>query len=317
MKILSFSSCFPSGKDPARGIFVLQRLSALAKLAEIDVVHPVPWFPGYKGQSPQPGCKQEKIAGLAVHHQRFFYLPGLLKSLDGRFYSRGLHRWLGRYFSTFGRSDILDAHFAWPDGVGVSHLARRFGLPFTITLRGKINSRIRNRSMRAQIAEALCRADAVISVSRQMAETALSLGVAEEKIIVIPNGVDQTLFSPTGRIEARRVLGLDDRGPLLACVAAVEHNKGHEEMIEAVSSLPSDVRLVIVGGQTDGGVYLRRLGRIVEEKGLTGRVTFVGCQPHEKIATYFNAADVSVLFSHAEGCPNVVLESLACGTPVV
>ncbi len=281
------------------------------------MVHPVSWFPGYKGRPARPGCKQEQIAGLTVHHPRFFYLPGVLKSLDGRFYSRGLTRWLDRYFESFGRPDILDAHFVWPDGVGVSHLARRFGLPFTITLRGKINSRIRNRAMRTRIADALRRADAVISVSQQMAETAVSLGVSEEKVVVIPNGVDMGLFQPIARSEARRRLGLDERGPLLVCVAALERNKGYEELIEAVSRLPADVHLIIVGGQTDGGAYLRRLCRLVEEKGLAGRVTFAGRQPHEIVAAYFNAADVSVLASHAEGCPNVVLESLACGTPVV
>ena len=129
MKVLSFSSCFPSSQDPQRGIFVLHRVAALAKLAKLEVVHPIGWFPGFQGEFDNPPSSCEQIDGVSVHHRRYLYLPGLFKSLDSVSYARGLRRWLDRYVAQDGPVGLLDAHFAWPDGVAVSRLARRLDLP--------------------------------------------------------------------------------------------------------------------------------------------------------------------------------------------
>ena len=317
MRVLSFSSSFPSRANPASGVFVHRRLRALAEHVDLTVVHPVPWFPLYRPVTPGSSCRQEEIEGLAVHHPRFFYLPGVLKRFDGWFYCLGLSRWLRRHIRAAGRPDVLDAHFAWPDGVGVSYLARRLDLPYVITLRGTINPRYQVPCFRRRMADALRGASAVISVSRAMASIAVELGADERKVHVIPNGVDTSMFSPMPRAEARRRLGLPEWGPLIVSVASLKPDKGHGEVIEALSRLPKDAHLVIVGAETDRGAYLRSLKSRLREDGLTGRVTFEGPQPHSTMPQYFNAADVSVLASHHEGCPNVVLESLACGTPVV
>lgn len=317
MTVLSFSSSFPSRWDPTAGVFVLRRLAAVGERVPLEVVHPVPVWPVVgrlvaRGRLPSA----ETIDGLRVHHRPFAYLPGLLKRWDGRFYAAGLAGWLGSYCRE-RRPTLLDAHFIWPDGVGVARLARRLALPYTITLRGTILPRYGLGCFRERIAGALRGAAAVISLNRRMAEIAVELGAEPAGVHLIPNGVDADRFAPAPRPAARQQLGLSEDARLVVSVASLRPVKGHEDLLAALARLPADVRLVVIGRKMHRGVYLRRLKALAVELGVARRVRFAGVVPPETVAAFLNAADVSVLASHSEGCPNVVLESLACGTPVV
>jgi len=283
----------------------------------LQVVSPVPSFPGRTRLRGSPGPARDQLLGMTVHRQPFFCFPGIFKSLDGRLYARGLRPWL-RQFVARWRPDILDAHFVWPDGVGVSILARQLGLPYAITLRGKIYPCLEIPSQRRQCAEALRGAAAVISVDSRMAERAADLGVSRERIHVIPNGVDLDRFCPRDKRAVRRDLGLPLEGRLLVSVAHLGERKGHQETLRALARLPEDVKLVLVGGDSAshrGG--RKQLEKLAGSLGIGDRVLFVGRQPYDRVPLYYDAADASVLASWREGCPNVVLESLASGTPVV
>jgi len=316
MRVLSFSYCFPSSVRPTWGVFVLQRLAALARLVRLEVASPVPVFPllsRLRGGLPAP---VEEHGGLAVHYPRWAYVPGLLKSLDGRLYARGVRRWFDAACRRH-RPDLLDAHFVWPDGVGVSHLAQRAGLPYVITLRGKLLEHMQVPSHRSQCAEAMRGAAAVISVSGEMADVAAEMGVPRDRLHVIPNGVDLDRFAPRDRDGARRTLGLPPDGRIITTVAHLKATKGHGDLVEALAHLAADVRLVIVGGDLDRGAYRAQLTERIGELGLGNRVVLAGRQPYDRVPLYLAAADVVCLASHREGCPNVVLEGLASGRPVV
>jgi len=312
VRVLSFSYCFPEPAHPSWGVFVLQRLAALAKLADLEVVAPVPAFPLWHRLRGLLPPKNDQLAGLRVYRPRFFYTPGIFKSADAWFYGRGLGRWLADTCRA-SRPDILDAHFIWPDGVGVGHLARRMGLPYVVTLRGKLYPSLENASMRRQCARALREASAVISVSTPMAEIASELIGSEKTIHVIPNGVDLRRFSPDDKARCRRALGLAPQGRLLVSIAHLKQTKGHDEVVGALAGQDKDVRLVIVGGEVLHDGYTDRLRGLTRRLGVADRVILAGSQPYERIPLYINAADVCVLGSWREGCPNVVLESLACG----
>ena len=316
MKVLSFSYCFPNSRTPTWGVFVQQRLTAMADLVDLEVVSPTPTFPlvtrlrgGLPAESNAPG-------GLRIHRPRYLSLPGILKSIEGRMYARGLRRWLGD-FCARRRPDVLDAHFVWPDGVGVGLLARRLGIPYTITLRGWLYEAMGNKHILRQCVEAMQHAAGIISVSGHLAQTAAELGVDRSRIHVIPNGVNTDQFFPRDKDLCRKELGLPTDGRLIVTVAHLGPRKGHLEALEAIARLPEDVRLVLVGGDPEGGKNERRLRGRIGELGLDGRVLLAGPQPYARVPLYLCAADASVLASYREGCPNVVLESLACGTPVV
>jgi glycosyltransferase involved in cell wall biosynthesis len=311
--VLSFSYCFPSKVNPNRCVFVLYRLAALAKRVDLEVVAPESVFAAARNRTVEP---VEEMRGLAVHRPQYFYVPGILKSLDGRFYGRGLRRWFEAYCER-RRPDLLDVHFVWPDGVGIYHMVRDSGIPFIITLRGLLNYCVTKRSMKRQCAVALNAAAAVISVSQPMARMAVEMGVPEERITVIPNGVDKTVFFPRDRTECRRQLDLPLDRRLIVSVAHLKRTKGHDEVVRAMAKLPDDVVLIVIGGDIDRGGYRRHLAELISQLKLDERVILAGKRPHETIPLYLSAADLTVLASHREGCPNVVLESLGCGTPAV
>jgi glycosyltransferase involved in cell wall biosynthesis len=315
LKILSFSYCFPNAAKPNWGVFVFQRLSALARDNDLKACSPIPWFPILSSRNGYQGAEIDEWSGLTVYRPRFFYFPGIFKNHDARFYTRGLRSWLQLMFRTW-RPDVLDAHFVWPDGVAVAGLARETGIPYAITLRGKLYECLPIPSQKRQCADALKDAAAVISVSRPMAQEAVKLGVSKDKVAVIPNGVDLERLKPRDKRWCRAQLGLPQEGRILVTVAHLGHRKGHHEVLQALSDLPRDVQLAIVGGGAQGGTADDLRG-IAAKLGLTDRLILPGPQPYDRIPLYFCAADASVLASYREGCPNVVLESLACGTPVV
>jgi teichuronic acid biosynthesis glycosyltransferase TuaC len=315
MRVLSFSYCFPNHVNTTWGVFVYQRLAALAEREELQVCSPAPWFPVLSARRGDPGPEKDEWKELTVHRPRFFYIPGVLKSHDARFYAKGLSRWL-REFCQVWRPDVLDAHFIWPDGVGVALLAKELKLPYIITLRGKLYECLPIPSQSEQCAAALQCASAVISVSGRLAEEARKLGVSEDRLVIIPNGIDREYFHSRDKCTCRKELGLPVEGRLLVTVAHLGHRKGHHEVIRALAGLPDDVRLVIVGGPAQGGT-LETIRAVAKDVGVEDRLILPGHQLYEKVQLYFSAADLSVLASYREGCPNVVLESLACGTPVV
>ena len=315
MKILSFSYCFPNHVNPNWGIFVYHRLSALARHNDLKVCSPVPWFPILSSRNGNEGPVKDEWHELNVYRPRFFYFPKILKNYDARLYARGLRPWL-REICKIWKPDILDAHFVWPDGVAIAQLALEFGLPYVITLRGKLYECLPIAQQKKQCEKALKNASAVISVSNLMAQEAVKLGVQKEKLVVIPNGIDREKLFPKDKEKARCQLGLPEKSRIFVTVAHLGHRKGHHEVIEAVSGLPDDVCLVIVGGAAQGGTA-ENLKAVAEKFGVADRLILPGPQPYEKIPVYFSAADASVLASYREGCPNAVLESLACGTPVV
>ncbi|MGD9826222.1 glycosyltransferase [Desulfobacter sp.] len=312
MKILSFSYCFPNETNPNWGIFVFQRIKALSKFADLQVCSPVPWFPFLA-----PGKKivHGIWKGLEVSRPRFFYTPKILKNNDARFYARGILPWVKKLCRTW-QPDILDAHFVWPDGVGVSLIARDIGIPYVITLRGKLFECMKEPSQVRQCAEALKDASAVISVSSGLAEAAIKLGADLARISVIPNGVDAENFNIKDKSACRKSLGLPEDKKILVTVAHLGHRKGHHEVIRALSGLSEDVCLVLVGGPAQGGNHETIMAE-AEKSGVARQIILAGPQPYDQVARYFSAADASVLASYREGCPNAVLESLACGTPVV
>jgi glycosyltransferase involved in cell wall biosynthesis len=161
----------------------------------------------------------------------------------------------------------------------------------------------------------LPKADAVVAVSRSLADGVAELGVARERISVIRNGVDTELFRPRTVTEARQGLGYgDDRRKWLVFVGLMVKDKGIFELLAAFSRIAgrrSDVTVVFVGQGPDLGACR------AEAAPLGDRVIFAGARPLAEIPLWMAAGQALVLPSHHEGTPNVLLEAMACGRRVV
>jgi glycosyltransferase involved in cell wall biosynthesis len=208
--------------------------------------------------------------------------------------------------------DAIDAHYLYPDGVAAVWLGQRFGLPVVLTARGTDVSLIPQFARpRRLILQAIAGAAAVIAVSAALRQALVDMGAPEAKITVLRNGVETTLFRPPAdRAAARAELGIVR--PTLISVGLLIKRKGHHRTIEAMTRLP-DFDLIILGD----GPERDRLNALILRLGLGDRVRLPGGRPHAELPLWYGAADASVLSSSREGWANVLLESMACGTPVV
>jgi glycosyltransferase involved in cell wall biosynthesis len=197
--------------------------------------------------------------------------------------------------------------------VAALRIARKLGLPLMITARGSDISLIAQRGRsRAQVLEAMSLASENIAVCEALRQEMIRLGAAPERVHTIRNGVDLELFRPTGdREEIRRRWKVPAEAKLVVSVGALIERKGHHLTIDAVAQLPG-VHLIIAGE----GPERRPLERQIRALGIVDRVKLVGAIPHPELPSLYESADLSVLASSREGWANVVLESLACGTPV-
>jgi teichuronic acid biosynthesis glycosyltransferase TuaC len=205
---------------------------------------------------------------------------------------------------------IIDAHFLYPDAVAAVVVGRRLGIPVVMTARGSdVNIKCENPVMLRWVRWAAANSSALITVSRALADRLAALRVTAPLVEVVRNGVDLEKFSPRDRAVRRKEMSSAKR--LVLSVGHLVAAKGHAIAIEAVARL-EDTALVVVGT----GPERAALEQLARKLGVDSRVTFLGFVPHERMPAVYNAADALVLASANEGMPNVVLESIACGTPV-
>lgn len=322
MNILTFTSLFPNKLRPNFGVFVFQRVLNIARRPGISVrvVAPVPYFPSWirssrwdiHGQVP----RGEKIEGLDVYHPRYPLLPAVLMRWHGFLIYRGCLSAVRRLHSQF-HFDCIDAHYVYPDGYAAILLGKALQLPVIVSARGTdINVFPSYRAIRPMIQRTLRQAAGVIAVSEALRSAMIDLGADGEKICTIPNGVDVRRFHPYPRMVARRKLGIPEAIKMVVSVGALLEGKNHDVLIAAfaenLQGHPEN-RLYIVGE----GPRRAALEELIRRLKLTDKVFLMGTQPNEELAAWFSAADVSCLASSREGWPNVVMESIACGTPVV
>lgn len=259
------------------------------------------------------------MLNLRTAHVPFYYVPGMLKSLDGFFLYLSVVKTVQRLRRRFP-FNLIDAHFAYPDGFAAVLLARHFSVPVTITLRGTINRLIHYQARRHAVRWALSQADRIFSVSRYLAVLAQSLSIPSEKFVVVPNGVDCEKFRPHDRHLSRQALGIGHDRKVLISVGALAERKGHHRVVEVLPALVKrfpNLLYVVVGGPGVEGDTTLLMMKAVRRWGLEHHVRLVGEVAHELLPRYLSAADVFVLPTRFEGWANVFLEAMACGLPVV
>lgn len=255
--------------------------------------------------------RQEFYHGIEVYHPRYPLLPKIGMSLTPWLMAQAVTPTLQGLLRDGYDFDVIDAHYFYPDGVAAALLARTFRKPLVITARGSdLNLISRLPLPRKWIRWAARRADHLITVSAALKQALAEMGAHPSKITVLRNGVDTALFRPAGRDTMRRELGVS--GFALLSVGNLVPAKGHDLVIEAVAHLP-DAELLIIGQGPDQP----RLRQMIADRGLDDRVRILGNMEQDALRDYYGAADALVLASAREGWPNVLLESMACGTPVI
>jgi glycosyltransferase involved in cell wall biosynthesis len=259
---------------------------------------------------------QERYKDIDVYHPRYFLLPTISVPFNGFLMFLGSILLVLRLHARL-RFNCVDAHFVYPDGFAGVLLARLLGLPVAVTAHGcDLSFYPQFRILRPLVRWTLHRADRVICVCKALQSVALGLNVPNDKVVVIPNGVDLKLFHPIDKIEARLTLNVAPDAQVILVVAQLIPRKGHRILIQAVVRLCEKfpkLQLFIIGE----GDLADPLGREISTLGLERHVFLQGAVKNEELFRWYGAADVTCLPSCREGFPCVLLESLACGTPVV
>lgn len=325
LRVLVITRIFPNAVEPLSSPFNRQQFAALGRLCELHVMATIPWFPAAAlvGRSRSWGLRKvparDVIDGIEVSHPRVAYVPGIA-GLSGALEVASL---LPGFLARRRDIDVVLGSWAYPDGAAAVALARLIGVPAVIKVHGSdLNVQSSMFGPRANLSLALPRAARLVAVSAALGEKAISLGVPRERVNVVQNGTDSSLFRVRDQSAAR--LALDALCPpsspwpwprrfALYC-GRIEREKGVIDLIEAFTSIASrapDLSLVLLGD----GRAMAEAKALAEPLG--GRIRFLGARPLAEVPQWIAASTLLTLPSHAEGSPNVIREALACGRPVV
>jgi len=323
LRVLVFTNLFPNPEDPTRGIFTWQLVRELGEQCEVTVVCPLPWFPRWRflrrfkqwySFARIPG--DYEFRGIHVHSPKYPMLPKVSEPLLGVLMFLGTFATVWRLHRR-KRFDVINPMWLYPDAVAAGWIGKLLGVPLVPTALGcDVNLFLGERAKRGQILAMLRRSPAITAVSEALRERMLAEGISPARVATTPNGVDSDLFFVRDRLKTRQELGLAPGERAIVYVGRLSEEKGLPTLIEAAGRLRRqgrDFRLYLVGE----GPLLDSLQERAGQLDLDENVRFVGREEHRRVSLWLGACDVFCLPSLREGCPNVVLESLSSGRPVV
>ena len=312
------STEFPSPVTPTRTTFNYALLHQLAASHTVEALAPIAWTEElrWRLRHHQELTRCYSTDGIQVVHPRYYYTPGILRHRYHAYLHSAVHAGL-RMRAHDTVPDVILSYWAHPDGAVAARLAQEWRVP-SILMVGGSDVLVFTRTMkrRRAIVRALSSADAVVAVGNQLRDRIVELGVQPDRVRVIKRGVDATTFHRKDKAVCRLALGIPPNASVLLWAGRMVGIKGLSVLLSAlpavISKRPETVLCLIGTGPEEPA-----LRKQAKKLGLQEHVRFCGPRPHQELPTWFNAADATVLPSLSEGIPNVLLESLACGTPFV
>lgn len=315
MRVAVVTSLFPIAADPTRGRPIIQTIEALAKRATVEVFVPHARYPrmlaprSYRYFEPPEGT--ERRDDFTAHHVRYPTLPLVARLLNGYAAGRALRAPLRKF-----QPDLVLAYWLYPDAYGAATVAAELGVPLVAGARGS-DLRARDAASLALTRTALARSTRVLTVSDDLRRIAVErFGVRADRATTVSNGCNTTIFRPAERAPVRARLGIPTDARLIVFAGRTVPLKGVRELVTAwleLSRSDSNLHLAMLG---DGPLRAELEARCAAAN-VADRAHFPGALPAEQVAAWMQASDVFCLPSHTEGHPNVLVEALACGRPVV
>lgn len=316
MRVAVVTQYFPTSVQPWAGHSAYQTLRCLTRRCELKVFYPEARYPAFLTPKSHPAGALDRTyqpPDVAVEYIPYPVLPVVSRPLNGWSMFRSLLPHVARY-----HPDVILNYVVYPDGYAAVRVGRRLGIPVVLTAIGSDLNRISDPLSGVLTRSALRQASFVTTVSHDLLKTAHHLGADAARSGSILNGCDTSIFFPRDQSNARRELGLaaneNGAAKVIVYVGRFDVRKGLLELVEAVSRLSTPaVRCFLVGSGPD----LPLLLAAIKKFGVEDKVILVPACPTAQIALWMAAADLITLPSYKEGCPNVVIEALASGRPVV
>lgn len=329
MKTLFLSSVYPNPASSVRGTFNRMLCHALNEEGEVRVVAPRPWPEIVTGAVKKSAQATKRLGGIRplpklpvdedsvrVERPAFLYPPKILRNCYGKFLWSSVEKSVARITEDF-KPDVVLSYWAHPDGEAGLRAARKLGAKSAVIIGGSdVLLLTRDRKRCERIKHVLQQSDAVLAVCDGLSQRAIELGVRPERVHTLYQGVDSSIFCHDSRAAARQRLDLPTESPVFVWVGRMVAVKRLDVLVDAFERVVRqrpDARLYLLGE----GASEQSIRQEVASRELEGSIRFVGPVQQSELPDWYRAADATVLSSESEGLPNVLRESLACGTPWV
>lgn len=314
LKIAVVTRYFPSSAEPWQGRSAYQTLRVLARSADVQVFFPNAAYPSLlKPRSRTYSSLDASYSppDVKANYYDFPALPLISRPFNGWMAARAL---LPRVRSF--APDLIFSFFLYPDGYAALKIGKALSVPVVAMSIGSDINRIGDPISALHTRRVLRQADFITTVSSELRSCAIAMGASPAKSRTILNGCDLSIFHVANRHEAREKLHIDPAAEVVVYIGRMDLKKGLRELVEAAAALHlqrPDLHVYLVGEGPDRPV----VERAIHSNNAAGYIhALPGCA-FDEVAVWMAASDLVTLPSYMEGCPNVVLEALACGRPVV
>jgi teichuronic acid biosynthesis glycosyltransferase TuaC len=319
MRVAVVTQYFPTSTQPWAGHSAYQTLRQLAQLCDLHVFYPEVTYPTFlrPRTTSAPLDRTWNPAGVPVTYIPYPALPVLTRPLNGLTIARRLLPHVRAF-----KPDIILNYVVYPDGYAATHIGRTLKVPVVLTAIGSDLNRIPDPLCGYFTRTALRHATTITTVSADLARTAIHLGSNPAHTHAILNGCDTAIFHPRARAAARQALSLSPTAEIVLYVGRYDTRKGLLELIESIAALSAsdgsrparpNLHCYLIGSGPDQPLLLSAIA----QHNATSTITLIPSCPTEQVALWMAACDLVTLPSYKEGCPNVVIEALASGRPVV
>jgi teichuronic acid biosynthesis glycosyltransferase TuaC len=314
LKIAVVTPYFPSSAEPWQGRSAYQTLRVLAREADVHVFFPYAAYPSFlKTRSWRYGRLDHTYSPpeVKVDYYSFPALPLLSRPFNGWMTARVLLPHVHSF-----SPDLIFSFFVYPAGYAALKIARALGVPVVAMGIGSDIHSIGDRISAMHTRRVLREIDFLVTVSGDLRNRAIAMGAQPQTSRAIINGCDLSVFHPRDRREAREKLHMDAEAEAVVYIGRMDVKKGLRELVHAAISLRTErprLHVFLVGEGPDRP----EIEGAIRAGDAAGYVHLLPGCASDDVAVWMAAADLVTLPSYMEGCPNVVLEALACGRPVV
>jgi glycosyltransferase involved in cell wall biosynthesis len=315
MKIAVVTRHFPSSVQPTAGRPAYQTLRLLSGKCDVRVFYPHPAYPswikpqGRTYDSPDPSFI---LPDVKAGYYDYPALPVVSRPFNGSMAARILLPHVRRF-----APDLIFSYFLYPEGYAALKIGNALAVPVVAMSVGSDVHSIGDRISALHTRTVLRRADFLVAISDDLRKRMIAMGAPPEKTRAVLSGCDLSVFHPRDRIEARRKFSINPTAEAIVYVGSMDVRKGLRELIEAAVSLHPlhpGMHTYLIG---DEGLDKSLIERAIQTHNATSYIhALPGCSFND-VAVWMAAADLVTLPSYMEGCPNVILEALASGRPVV
>jgi glycosyltransferase involved in cell wall biosynthesis len=314
LKIAVVTRYFPSSAEPWQGRSAYQTLRVLARMADVQVFYPNASYPSLLKPRSRSYDKLDASFSppdVKVSYYDYPALPLVTRPFNGWMAARALLPAVRSY-----APDLIFSCFLYPDGYAALKIGKALAIPVVAMSIGSDINRIGDPISAMHTRTVLREADFLVTVSGDLRDKAVDMGASAEKARAVVNGCNLSVFHPMDRLAARQKLHIDPAAEAVIYIGRMDVKKGLRELVEAAALLHpkrANLHVYLVGEGPDRPL----IESAIQTHNAANYVHPLPSCAFDDVAVWMAAADLVTLPSYMEGCPNVVLEALASGRPVV